>query len=365
MADKIFIPKKTHVGFQWNNYQDKSSIRNVVYITYEDEKGKLRKQTSWDGWRSTDIDPKVMDNVPLSGYKINEYAPRDYVQITHPDGHVFEIYTNRFLQLLKHCSVINGELQGEYVLAWSGPDITLLSTESEVYKTAQNFTKLKNSKVTKQSIEIGGVYEAKSLDKLVYLGKAELPELPKYGDIDLSWVTSRSENKTKNKHIWFILPKDDTAPNYNSKHSYVMTTGYTHLGKVITKPTEESMEYVKGYNESILFNPVVATHVVPVPRHKIVESTKYLYEVVPGAFCVMMGYPTYKLSKVRKITAAFSKKFATDTFGIHFMEGISYSYQNACSMQELEKFADAGKLCTYALELSTGEYVYLDRYGSA
>lgn len=44
----IFIPKKINVGFQ---KRDDTYTGKLAYIIYYDETGKLRKETSWNGWR--------------------------------------------------------------------------------------------------------------------------------------------------------------------------------------------------------------------------------------------------------------------------------------------------------------------------
>lgn len=45
---KLFIPQKIHVGFQ--NREDTFNGK-LAYVIYEDEKGNLRKETSWNQWR--------------------------------------------------------------------------------------------------------------------------------------------------------------------------------------------------------------------------------------------------------------------------------------------------------------------------
>ena len=44
----IYIPKKIKVG-----YQDRSDTYTgkLAYVIYYDEKNKLRKEKSWNGWR--------------------------------------------------------------------------------------------------------------------------------------------------------------------------------------------------------------------------------------------------------------------------------------------------------------------------
>ena len=53
------IPEKIKVGYQerTGTYTGK-----LAYVIYYDEKGKLRKETSWQNWRHTKIDADDFDN---------------------------------------------------------------------------------------------------------------------------------------------------------------------------------------------------------------------------------------------------------------------------------------------------------------
>ena len=48
MKSNIFIPKIINVG-----YQNRSGTYTgkLAYVIYYDEKGKLRKEASWNNWR--------------------------------------------------------------------------------------------------------------------------------------------------------------------------------------------------------------------------------------------------------------------------------------------------------------------------
>ena len=48
MNTNIFIPTKINVGFQ---ERKDTYTGKLAYVIYFDEKGKLRKETSWQGWR--------------------------------------------------------------------------------------------------------------------------------------------------------------------------------------------------------------------------------------------------------------------------------------------------------------------------
>ena len=64
MRNSIFIPKTINVG-----YQDRlgTYTGKLAYVIYYDEKGKLRKETSWNGWRDKNIPNNEYDNIPQVG----------------------------------------------------------------------------------------------------------------------------------------------------------------------------------------------------------------------------------------------------------------------------------------------------------
>ena len=75
MHSDIFIPKKIKVGFQ---NRDDTYTNKLAYVIYYDEKGKLRKQASWESWRDKKstfktIDGMSVDDIMIDGYNITEW----------------------------------------------------------------------------------------------------------------------------------------------------------------------------------------------------------------------------------------------------------------------------------------------------
>ncbi len=67
--DKLYIPDTVKVGYQ--NRTDTYSGK-LAYIVYIDNKGKLRKEKSWEGWRSKKIKPDDFKNEPTEGFVLNK-----------------------------------------------------------------------------------------------------------------------------------------------------------------------------------------------------------------------------------------------------------------------------------------------------
>lgn len=57
------------MGFQTRN---DTYTKKLAYVIYYDEKGKLRKEPSWNSWRDKKIDPEEFDNVPTEGFVLNK-----------------------------------------------------------------------------------------------------------------------------------------------------------------------------------------------------------------------------------------------------------------------------------------------------
>ena len=52
MKSNIFVPKRINVGFQ---ERSSTYTGKLAYVIYYDEKGTLRKEKSWNGWRNKEI----------------------------------------------------------------------------------------------------------------------------------------------------------------------------------------------------------------------------------------------------------------------------------------------------------------------
>ena len=71
MNSSIFVPKTINVG-----YQNRSGTYTgkLAYVIYYDEKGKLRKEASWNSWRDDKIPNDEFENVPTEGFVLNKKA---------------------------------------------------------------------------------------------------------------------------------------------------------------------------------------------------------------------------------------------------------------------------------------------------
>ena len=70
MTEKqLFIPEKLKIGFR--NRPD-TYTGKLAFLIYYDQKGELRKETSWNGWRDKAIKPLEITNEPFEGFVLNK-----------------------------------------------------------------------------------------------------------------------------------------------------------------------------------------------------------------------------------------------------------------------------------------------------
>ncbi len=200
MRNSIFIPKTINVG-----YQNRSGTYTgkLAYVIYYDEKGKLRKETSWNGWRDKNIPNNEYDNIPTEGFVLNKKAGdystgwdhrHAYCRVYDPRGFEFEITIENLLYILENANCIKGKgLEGEFVYGWDGKDLVLMPVESPDYKEISEFNKIvhNNECIKAKDLIIGATYLTKDNENWIYMGKFDVYD--RYGN----W-------ENKGKHFWFF-----------------------------------------------------------------------------------------------------------------------------------------------------------------
>lgn len=180
MNSSIFIPQKIKVGFvkRTDTYTGK-----LAYVIYYDQKGILRKEKSFNGWRDKSIECEDFVNEPLSGFVLNKKAGdyssnwnhrQAYVRVYDPRGFEFEITIENLLYILENTNSIKGKgLDGEFVYGWDGANHILIPTDSPDYirLVEYNQSLLNRDNINKNTIIHGATYLTKNCDELIYLGR--------------------------------------------------------------------------------------------------------------------------------------------------------------------------------------------------
>lgn len=179
MGNILTIPDKIKVGF---DYRDDTYNGKLAYIIYYDNKGVLRKQTSWDNWRDESITAEDYQNEPIEGFVLNKQVGghksgwnfrQSYSRVYDPRGFEFEITMENLLFILQERDCYKGKgLEGEFVYAWSGKDLVLLPTSCDDYKESK-IVKNNTKKISLKDIKPGELYQSKKFTDLLYLGKLD------------------------------------------------------------------------------------------------------------------------------------------------------------------------------------------------
>lgn len=242
MNDKLTIPKNIKVGFCERDDTYSGRLAFVVPI----DKGKVRKEVAWEGWRDKKIAPENYDNDPTTGFVLNRdvggtqrcyswNARREKVRVFDPRNFEIEITVENLLFILQECSSIKGKgLEGEFVYAWSGRQLVLLPTTSKEYKSSTEFTDLQKEKVSAKEVIPGYIYLTKDKEQVMYLGrfswwrqKSERIDSDRYS-YNHRYITKSKEDKT---HVFVYLNKENRSRHY----IYWRTNSFAKLAKKISQ----------------------------------------------------------------------------------------------------------------------------------
>lgn len=201
MKSNIFIPKIINVG-----YQNRSGTYTgkLAYVIYYDEKGKLRKEASWNSWRDKEIPNEEFDNVPTSGFvlnkKVGDYSSGwnhrySYCRVYDPRNFEFEITIENLLYILENANSIKGKgLEGEFVYGWDGKDLVLVPVESPDYKQISKYSDIihNNESIKAKNLIIGATYLTKNNKERIYMGKYD------YYSYGYRWLENGEYKTSKN-----------------------------------------------------------------------------------------------------------------------------------------------------------------------
>lgn len=260
MKTQLYIPKKINVGYQerYGTYTGK-----LAFIIYWDDKGVLRKQTSWESWRDQNIDNTEIENVPTEGFVLNKgvggqreswgwNARNEYIRVYDPRGFEFEISVANLLFILQECTSTKGKgLEGEFVYSWNGKELVLLPVTSQEYIKSTEFTSLQSKKVTRTDMTPGCSYTCKKGEELLYIGR-----FPFY-NMDLSRNSDWSyELSTVKTHVFLNLNFDESKDVGYGNQKYIVHKGFTKLASKKTEtPVENYADLLEEFNNSQYGNP--------------------------------------------------------------------------------------------------------------
>lgn len=202
----MFIPEKIKVGYQ--DGRDTYTGR-LAYVIYYDERGKLRKEASWNSWRSSSIEPDDFENIPTEGFVLNKKAGgyksdwnyrQSYIRVYDPRGFEFEITPENLLFILENTSSIKGKgLEGKFVYGWKGKDLMLIPTECPSYEKWNHVNKksFQGKRYVGKDMILGATYLTKNGSHYTYMGRYD------YFTYDYVYQIQKYVTKNKGKYYFF------------------------------------------------------------------------------------------------------------------------------------------------------------------
>lgn len=215
----MIIPDEIVVGFKKQQHAKIKGIDDVYhdgpsyllgFATFM-EHGTLRKKISWEGWRDKSIEPQTLKNIPREGFKFAEFnkrssewfgSGRTMFRVSDPYGFDLEITASNLMAIICNCNITEGQITGEFVWAWEGKELALLSVNSDMYIEATETTRKKNAKTIPFSeIKNGDEIETSDEKKFIYIGKCWSLET---GDFNTYLHRKSMTNKTGKS--WSVKP---------------------------------------------------------------------------------------------------------------------------------------------------------------
>lgn len=321
MQTNLFIPTKIRVGFQ---ERAGTFTGKLAYIIYYDEKGKIRKETSWEQWRDKKIDFIEFENKPRNNYVLNKGierhgdwgSGRSVVRVYDPRDFEFEISVDNLIGILMHSDVSKRDIVEECVFAWAGTELVLLPANSEEYQTSVKYTEKQSMKISAKTLIKGAVYgKKKSDEELVYLGF--------FSYYDASGYSYLAKQKHKgNRHVF--VDRKAMKDNYSWRPAFIIPGVETLATIVSDEPVADYAELVEKFHNSKYSK--LATKVVTVaePLKKTKDnSTNYFFKMINDALICQIYFNVSYHTKTISINSIY-----IGHFNINFKDGISFDEIN-------------------------------------
>ncbi len=296
---KMFIPKNLKVGYQ---ERKGTYTGKLAYVIYFDEKGKLRKEGSWESWRDKKIDPSEIPNDPVEGFVLNKEiggvryswgwdARLEKVRVYDPRDFEFEISIPNLLFILQETSAIKGKgLEGEFVYAWSGTELVLLPVGSNSYKECVVHTQRQSIKMNRGDVKEGFSYITKGGGHVMYLGRHHF-SAPSYRS---------TFNPVGLKHIFFNLKykKNSYSTPYIAENGFTKIAECTSSASLPIYPDE-----LDKFKESDSYGEIKGMEFVKVEfQNRLHGETLFIKEnekYYPASFSKQYYYDQYVVEKLK------------------------------------------------------------------
>lgn len=258
-------PEDLVVGFQ---DREDSMIGRLAYVTYM-EKNKLRKEKSFNGWRSNDIELLKIKNEPKDGFLISKSVRRDsyhfgsgrsMIRLFDPDGFDFEISVSNMEYILINCDLNKGEIKGKFVYTWSGAELQLIPVDSDLYRSAVLQKKNEAQKIKASDLQVGAIYVDKKYEGVhyTYLGRHDF-----YKEINQSEVKKILKKELDTETLpWSVstyrqwdTPQHNQTPKkqhvfYSHDNSIFVANATSKLGSILNEEDDTYPDLLESFKNS-------------------------------------------------------------------------------------------------------------------
>ena len=353
--NRLNIPKRIKVGFQ---ERSETYTGKLAYITYFNG-NNVAKEKSFENWRNKDIPTVEYDNVPTSGFVLNKHVGgcksgwnvrQSYCRIYDPRGFEFEITIDNLLFILANCDCTRGKgLEGEFVYAWNGQNLTLLPTTTSEYESSLSLTESKekrglrdaNGKPIKTNLIPGALYKSAYGD-YVYLGHFHYRKMkychPGYASDDVM-----ASVRIKKQYIFMDVKTKRIEPQTLTSLDYLDEENYL--------TPDELQDALDRYNNSFHgYNPKVRVkgfklfdsgHTVAEELNKFDKSYYYSLSVFKpsGNNLIEFDFDKYKDGYKKSSDVLTTYSFDDQDQGLH------YAYVNVT--EDVKKLIEGEGFGTY------------------
>lgn len=241
---EYYIPDNIIVGYKKEKDENNSRL---AYITYKDELGKLKFETSWNNWRNVNVQEEYYSNDIINslmvvdtagGYKSGWNYRQEYIRLLDNRGFMFDITTDNFLWLLDYSMCDYGVLKGEFSLAWISNNLYLIPVKSNEYKIAKKYSVHRQNKRIKKTSEMtpGKYYRLKNYSEAKdHDWKNQITDFLFIGSLP----TIQSDMSVKSRLTFLSLNKDG-----------FFFTGIKGVEFETSNKIEDISEYIKQFEYS-------------------------------------------------------------------------------------------------------------------
>lgn len=187
--------EKLYVGFQTARYSQTENQRMLGFITgIDNTKAYQKRKETVDKWRDKTIEPRIIENKPVLGFKILEVVSRystdnKVFRVYDPRGFELEISSSNLLDIVLKHIIAQGNIMEP--MLWFGK--TLVSGNSKEY---QNFIDPK--KLLAGPVKAGDFFNHPGNDQVVYRFEGRFHVVT----IDMKQEAFDYEHQNKNYNSW-------------------------------------------------------------------------------------------------------------------------------------------------------------------